>query len=89
MIERIRGRTLQRIRAQLLRDEPLCLHCKDKGTTALAVEIDHIIPVHKGGSNDRENLQGLCKEHHRVKTTEDMGYRPRVTIGSDGWPVDG
>jgi len=35
----------------------------------MAVEIDHIVPLSEGGAPlDRENLQGLCREHHREKT---------------------
>jgi 5-methylcytosine-specific restriction endonuclease McrA len=39
------------------RDGHLCRHC---GATAY-LEIDHIHPVSKGGTNDLENLQVLCQ----------------------------
>ena len=32
------------------------------------VEIDHILPISLGGSNDRRNLQALCPNCHRLKT---------------------
>jgi len=32
-------------------------------------EIDHIIPLEQGGTNDLENLQGLCDSCHIFKTT--------------------
>ena len=34
-------------------------------------EVDHEIPLHKGGKNDRENLQALCPHCHRKKTFEE------------------
>ena len=52
-VKRITGRTLQTLRARLLYDEPLCVHCTDQGRLSLAVEVDHIIPLYKGGSNDQ------------------------------------
>ena len=31
------------------------------------VVIDHIVPVRQGGTNDRENLQPLCKRCNAIK----------------------
>ena len=36
--------------------DPLCTYCGDPATT-----IDHIIPLSKGGSGERENLTPACK----------------------------
>ena len=87
IVKRITGRTLQTLRARLFRDHPLCVVCEAKGSVSLARELDHIVPLYKGGSNDDSNCQALCVECHRDKTATDMGHRPRVTIGVDGWPV--
>jgi 5-methylcytosine-specific restriction endonuclease McrA len=35
-------------------------------------EIDHIMPLYKGGTNDIINLQALCPNCHRKKTIMDM-----------------
>ena len=36
-------------------------------------EIDHILPLYKGGTNNRDNLQALCRPCHGKKTlTEKM-----------------
>lgn len=86
-IERVRGRKLQQIRAHHFRLFPLCVKCKEKGKVSLAVELDHIIPLFKGGPDTHENRAGLCKECHKTKTAIDMGHKPRVAVGIDGWPV--
>ena len=76
-MNRIRGRRLQRIRQSFLSEYPLCKKCKEKGKTRPAVEVDHIIPLFKGGADDWCNLQGLCLTCHQQKTREDLGLRPK------------
>ena len=34
-------------------------------------EIDHIIPLYKGGNNEVYNLQALCRNCHGMKTIND------------------
>lgn len=48
------------------RDNYRCRECgaTNKETT---LEIDHIVPVSKGGSNSLSNLQTLCKKCNRAK----------------------
>ncbi len=46
-----------------------CQHCLQILTASF--EVDHIIPLYKGGSNKRENLQALCRNCHGVKTFSD------------------
>ena len=66
--------------------EPLCRLCAEKGKTTAAQEVDHILPLHKGGTNDRDNLQPICVPCHLDKTDRDMG-RNKQEIGLDGWPI--
>lgn len=88
-MKRITGTTLQNRRRRWFMEKPLCVHCQSKGGVSLATELDHILPLFKGGVDDETNLQGLCKPCHDAKTAQDMGYSytPRKTIGADGWPV--
>ena len=85
---RIRGRALQRIRNQVFDAQPLCVECKRNGRVRVPVEVDHVIPLHKGGTYDLSNLQPLCANCHEAKTAKDRGYRPKHRIGIDGYPID-
>lgn len=40
-----------------------CVYCQSKKL----LEVDHIIPIAKGGTDDRENLQTLCRPCNRRK----------------------
>lgn len=91
-IPRISGRPLTRIRARHFRKYPLCVHCEAAGRVTAATQLDHIIPLSKGGDDiDVEsNRQGLCKPCHDKKTAKDMGHNgpPRKRIDVDGFPVE-
>jgi hypothetical protein len=57
------GLTLKTRYAILKRDDFKCCSCGNKEY----LEIDHIIPVSKGGKNEEENLQTLCYYCNRGK----------------------
>ena len=88
---RTRGRALQALRHRILtRDCGLCQACIARGMVTVAVEMDHIVGIAKGGTDDDSNLQMLCLDCHADKSAADEGKqrRARVRIGADGWPVD-
>lgn len=86
-LRRIRGRKLQAIRERFKRKNPLCVKCQAAGVVREWTDLDHIIPLFKGGPDTDENRQGLCDEHHRLKSAKDLGVQATQTIGADGWPV--
>ena len=83
---RIRGRTLQAIIARLLRANPLCVRCMERGRPQLAVEVDHIVALCNGGTETDDNRQGLCRDCHRQKSREDLGQKAMDGCGVDGVP---
>lgn len=60
----------QRLRLDVLQAEPFCRSCRDRGVKRLTIDVDHI-RKHDGDPVlfwNRDNLQGLCKPCHTVKT---------------------
>lgn len=83
---RLSGRALQRRNARIaLRDGFTCQEC---GRVTEEGEVDHRIPLAKGGAEDDLNCQWLCAEPcHRNKTVRENGGKTRLAIGPDGFPV--
>lgn len=66
------GRPWRRKReAVMKRDQYLCQLCKQKGRITEATEMDHIINVAEGGTDDESNLQALCTPCHDAKSQEE------------------
>lgn len=70
---RIRGRTLQRLRAELFAENPLCVRCEAKGIVRLATIRDHTIPLSIAGVDEPNNIgkAGLCQECSDAKTEQE------------------
>ena len=69
------GRRWRRLRSWYLSAHPLCVQYVRDGELRPATEVDHIVPRRLGGTDEVENLQGLCKRHHSQKTArEDGGF---------------
>jgi 5-methylcytosine-specific restriction endonuclease McrA len=88
VVERITGRKLQALRLRIWSGHPYCARCKSLTAHPDGYELDHAIALTNSGTNDDDNLQVLCHPCHEVKTNEDLGHKPKVEIGADGWPVD-
>ena len=60
------------LRAEVIKEQPICVSCKAKGLVRLTKVIDHRIPVqeYKGSPLDKTNLQGLCKECDDIKRSK-------------------
>lgn len=58
------------------RDGGVCAHCPPDTppqprfalTTTDGWEVDHVVPLHQGGSYLPDNLQTLCRPHHWAKS---------------------
>ncbi len=88
MSKRTRGRKWMVLREHALaKTQRRCAECLRNDKLSLAEQVDHIVPLHKGGTDDLDNLEGLCLTCHGRKTAKDMGYRPKAEFGEDGWPV--
>lgn len=93
--ERGYGWRHQKMRALVLREEPLCRSCLKRVPSIYTPSViaDHIKPKAEGGTDDRDNYQGLCQPCSDAKTADEAARargakapRRRVTIGDDGWP---
>lgn len=93
------GAAWERARKETLeQDEWLCRPCRKAGRVTLALEVDHIvskaIAKRQGWSNAQieapNNRQSICRECHLAKSALERGYeyRPKVTIGADGFPIE-
>ena len=82
--QRTTGRRWMGMRHVVLIEEPVCMICGRKAST----QVDHKIPLCKGGTDTRDNLQGVCDECHDIKTANDLGIKPPPNkIGLDGYPI--
>ena len=53
-----------------LKRKGTCTSCSQKIDAGKAWDIDHILPLALGGTNEPENLQILCKPCHQSKTSQ-------------------
>ena len=65
-----------RLRAKVFaRDFHSCQLCARDGVQSAADQVDHIIPLSLGGSNEMGNLQSLCIDCHKLKTAREAKLR--------------
>jgi 5-methylcytosine-specific restriction protein A len=86
--ERRRGTAKQRgydadwrkVREQaLVRDKRLCVACLAGDYVTAASEVDHIVPLHRGGARlALANLMSLCHDCHAAKTARENQTRRRA-----------
>jgi 5-methylcytosine-specific restriction protein A len=77
--ERGYGRAHELMRERVLREEPLCRMClaMDPPRYTPATIADHIVPRAEGGTDERENYQGLDAECHKAKTAKEAARARR------------
>lgn len=57
----------------------ICAHCGKPVVIGGSFSLEHVIPLHKGGKNDRSNYVSLCKECNKAKSdnvVEPLDYYP-------------
>lgn len=90
---RLTGRRLVEARLRIWAKDPHCAMCGKVVQYPGGFELDHILPLSKGGSNEDGNLQVLCADDpgdplsqgcHSLKTGEDMGHKKRARYDSSG-----
>jgi len=59
----------------MTRDNNRCKLCGANASSGVWLEVDHIVPVHEGGSNEDTNLQTLCKECNVGKYHSSLGHK--------------
>lgn len=68
------GRPWRALRLRILqRDRWMCQceDCEAQNLVTLADEVDHIIPLSQGGTDDERNLRAINGEHHKLKTARE------------------
>jgi 5-methylcytosine-specific restriction protein A len=63
------GTMWQKLRLIILARDPTCQLSIICDGTAKSTQVDHKVPVSLGGSYDPENLHGVCRKCHAIKTT--------------------
>ena len=67
--KRLTGRPWRRLRDIVIRrDKGLCQPCYKAGIVTAFKDVDHVVPVSKGGLDIQSNLQCICKDCHDIKT---------------------
>jgi len=75
--KRLRGRAAVAWRERQLATEPYCRDCRElDGIERPAAEVDHIVPLADGGTNDDDNLRSLCRPCHAARTRARFTKKP-------------
>ena len=60
----------RKVREQVLCERPWC---EENGCNRRATQVDHVLSLRKGGTDDMENLRPMCARHHSRKTVREDG----------------
>lgn len=84
VIARDRSAEYLRIREEVLEEAKYrcrCPECKESKHPKIAHEVDHIVPLWRGGAaTEKENLQAMNRECHAKKTAEERAERLALGI---------
>ncbi len=92
VVARIHGSARwQAVRAQVLRDEPVCRECARLGLTEPATQVDHVVPLAVAPqlAFDRANLAPTCTACHARKSQAERVRLKGGVGGSKGSQAEG
>jgi len=70
---RTRGKAWAQIRHKvMMRDAGLCQPSLRHGMLVQATEVDHIVPLVRGGADDERNLQAIGPAAHKAKSAAEV-----------------
>lgn len=79
------GRWAKLKAAVMQRDMYLCQSCQRNGIDKQGSEVDHVVPLSEGGTNNLDNLQCICRSCHREKTREESIRAVRRKLSDGNW----
>ncbi|WP_052360052.1 HNH endonuclease signature motif containing protein [Solidesulfovibrio alcoholivorans] len=83
---RYRSSRWQKLRAAVLRRDPLCAYCRARGRAEAATTVDHIVPTARGGRFwDRDNLAPACASCNYSKADTPLDEWLAGGCGTDGF----
>lgn len=77
-VRRLAGRPWERIRQRILRRDCGLCHCDEcvrNNRTLPAHEVDHIVELDDGGTDDDSNLRAINRDCHVLKTAQARAAR--------------
>jgi len=63
----------------LTRDKFTCLYCGARAPS-VCLEVDHVIPVSKGGTNHPSNLVSSCRDCNQAKRDGELEFLPEAVF---------
>jgi 5-methylcytosine-specific restriction enzyme A len=63
-----------KLRKLVIARDKVCVNCSLKGYVSPIEHVDHEIPKALGGTDDLDNLQGLCAACHKEKTAREAKH---------------
>ena len=81
---RLRGAKAVARRLRIWTKDPHCAMCGKLTDYPAGFQVDHKVPLHKGGLDEDSNLQVLDHVCHDKKTLKDMGLQERTQFDGEG-----
>jgi 5-methylcytosine-specific restriction protein A len=86
-LPRQRGAIAVAERARFMSKHPLCAVCMRRGVLIPGTQVDHVVPLFRGGLDIDANKQTLCDACHKVKTAADCGKARHPGSDANGEPI--